>query len=77
MKQLRKLSVRQVQKRTKQEHRREVYNIVRNNKKYIEDPNYEYFINELLKGLLEDVEYKTVNEVVKSLQKIKQKNKKM
>lgn len=73
MKAFKNLTIQEKPRRTKQEYKREVYNIIRKNKKYQNDLHYEYFVVELCKGLLENVDREIINEVIKVLQKMKQK----
>lgn len=75
MKQLKKLSLQSNPYRSKEEFRKEAYTIIRANSKFYRDKNYQFFIIEILKGLLENVEIETVNEIIKKLQKIKQRKK--
>lgn len=51
MKAFKNLTIQEKPRRTKQEYKREVYDIIRKNKKYQNDLHYEYFVVELCKGL--------------------------
>ncbi|EQB60134.1 hypothetical protein NAPIS_ORF02311 [Vairimorpha apis BRL 01] len=57
--------------KTKQEYKREALLFLNKNRQYINDPNYKYFVVDIVKGLCNDVQFDVLNDLIKCLQRIK------